>query len=127
MSQGYSLSSDARATVVSGEPYWDSLAQFTGDRGLIADGYAPSAMTASGYYYTKDFVEPAFNRVFLDESAANTFANAKHLSVGKSGLAKMVQIYGPYTAAMGDSAINSNKQYGRGYKSSGQFDLGKAN
>tara|TARA_R110002110_G_scaffold281573_2_gene496138 strand:- start:2353 stop:6099 length:3747 start_codon:yes stop_codon:yes gene_type:complete len=85
-------------------------------------------LTTSGFYYASEMLEGGGSpRIFLDESAANTFANAKHLAVGKSGLARMVSIYGPYTCPEGDSSINASKQYGRGYKSSSQFNLGKEN
>jgi len=127
MSQGYSLSSDARATVVSGEPYWDSLSQFTGDRGLAASGYAPSAMTASGYYYTKDFVQPAFNRVHIDESAANLFANAKNAATGKSNRPKLVTIFDSQQVESGDDMSVSSSPYGVGVRSLNNFDLNKRN
>jgi len=127
MSQGYSLSADASATVVSGEPYWDSLAQFTGDRGLVADGYAPTVMTASGYYYTKDFVEPAFNRVFLDESAANMFGNAKNAATGKSNRPKLVTIFDSQRVESGDDMSVSSSPYGVGVRSLNNFDLNKRN
>ena len=63
-------------------------------------------ISASGYYYGKDMVtNPYFQRVILDESAANTFANAKHCAVGKSNNARLVSIYYPYTDIdAGDSA-----------------------
>jgi hypothetical protein len=51
----------------------------------------------SGYYYSNEMVtNPSNARIILDESAAETFANAKHCSAGKSNLAKTVNIYYPY-------------------------------
>ena len=63
-------------------------------------------ISPSGYYYGKDMVtNPYFQRVILDESAANVFANAKHCAVGKSNNARLVSIYYPYTEIeAGDSA-----------------------
>lgn len=60
----------------------------------------------SGYYYGKDMVvNSQYQRVLLDESAANTFANAKHCAAGKSNAAKTVSIYYPYRLVnQGDSA-----------------------
>jgi hypothetical protein len=60
----------------------------------------------SGYYYGEDMViNSQYQRVLLDESAANTFANAKHCAAGKSNAAKTVAIYYPYRSVnQGDSA-----------------------
>ena len=64
------------------------------------------SIEASGYYYGEDIVtNPGFLRVFVDNSAADTFANAKHCSVGKSNNAKVVSITLPYSLVnFGDSA-----------------------
>jgi hypothetical protein len=49
--------------------------------------------------------DPYTYRAILDESAANTFANAKHCAVGKSNNAMVVSIYYPYDDVnTGDSA-----------------------
>lgn len=57
----------------------------------------------SGYYYSEDIVCNSSNaRIVLDESAAETFANAKHCAAGKSNLAKTVSIYYPYHGDTGD-------------------------
>lgn len=60
----------------------------------------------SGYYYGEDIViNPLDQNVMLDESAANTFANAKHCAAAKSNTAKKVAIYYPYYSVnQGDSA-----------------------
>ena len=85
---------------------------------LICSGFASSiylncrqrntagTIQPSGYYYGKDMVIDALTQnVILDESAANTFANAKHCASGKSNAAKKVAIYYPYTQVnQGDSA-----------------------
>tara|TARA_R110000824_G_scaffold62437_2_gene165357 strand:- start:5622 stop:9242 length:3621 start_codon:yes stop_codon:yes gene_type:complete len=102
--------------------YRHNLAQL----GQLATG-SNAGLGTSGFYYASEMLGEANPTIYLEESAANTFANAKHLSVGKSGLAKKVHIYQPYTTQEGDSAKNANKQYGRGYRSSSQFDLGKGN
>jgi hypothetical protein len=64
------------------------------------------AIQPSGYYYGEDMViNSQYQRVLLDESAANTFANAKHCAAGKSNAAKTVAIYYPYRLVnQGDSA-----------------------
>lgn len=88
-----------------------------------------NSLVASGFYYASSMVEsPATIRALLDDSAANTFANAKHNTVGKSGLARLVSMYFPYTDVYGgDSAKSSTKQYGKGVKSVNTFDLEKDN
>jgi hypothetical protein len=86
-------------------------------------------LEASGFYYASSIAAtPNLIKAKLDDSAANTFANSKHNTVGKSGLAKQVVIYFPYTNTYGgDSANSSAKQYGRGVKSINNFDLDKNN
>jgi hypothetical protein len=127
MSQGYSLSGNVSAVSVSGDPWWDSLKQFTGDRhSLAASGFCPSAFAASGYYYTKDFVAPAFTRVFLDESASNLFGNAKNASTGKSNRPKLVTIFDSKRIESGDDMSVSGAG-GAGLHSLASFDLNKRN
>ena len=77
----------------------------------------------SGFYYGSGVMDTAgFSRVILDESAANTFANAKHCAAGKSGNARLVSIYYPYIAVdQGDS----NPNYG--IASVNMFDIEREN
>jgi hypothetical protein len=63
-----------------------------------------------------------YTRVLLDESAAETFANAKHASVGKSGNAKLVSIYYPYNSVVLGSSYTDT-----GVKSPNTFDLQRDN
>jgi hypothetical protein len=76
----------------------------------------------SGYYYGSSIMSNnGFIRISLDESAAETFANAKHCSVGKSGNAKLTSIHYPYTSKFGSS-------YGAlGIKSVNLFDIERDN
>lgn len=94
----------------------------------LLTGNAPN-LFLSGYYYGSSIVaNPKGIRALLDESAANTFANAKHCSVGKSGLAKLVNIYHPYEDYEGgESASVSFKQLGNGLLSVNVFDLKRKN
>ena len=127
MSQGYSLSGDASALSVSGDPWWDSLKQFTGERGPETSSYVPTGWAASGYYYTDDFVAPAFTRVFLDESASNMFANAKNASTGTSRRPKLVTIFDSRIVPQGDGTSVSGINDGVGIHSLNNFDLNKRN
>lgn len=70
--------------------------------------------------------DPYSTRVFLDESASNTFANAKHCAVGKSGAPKIVSIYYPYITAFGDSNV-INKVVATGLSNLNSFDLTRDN
>jgi len=98
---------------------------------LVASG---NGVTTSAFYYASAVVSnPREIRALLDESAANLFANAKHNTVGKSGLAKTVAIYYPYYEFAGgdtvvlDNNISGGKPRGRGIGSLNTFDLEKWN
>lgn len=86
-------------------------------------------IVASGFYYGSSIINnPNYVRAILDESAGDTFANARHCTVGKSGMSKVVFIYLPYTDTyLGDSAINSVKNKGKGFRSTNSFDLERDN
>lgn len=89
----------------------------------------PSAVRTDGFIYASSIVlNPFTQRILLDDSAANTFANSKHNTVGKSGLAKTVAIYFPYNDVYGgDSANAATRTRGHGVKSVNTFDLDKDN
>ena len=89
----------------------------------------PTSLTLSdtGFYYANNLVHnPDSVKAYLDDSAANTFANAKHNSVGKSNLANAVAIYDPYYNVFGGDSL-SEKDYGNGVASVNNFDLKKVN
>ena len=87
-----------------------------------------TSSVASGFYYASSMVsDPRTVNIILDESAANIFANAKHNSVGKSGLAKKVSIYFPYYNYSGGEGVEGAKNRGDGFKSSNIFNLDKDN
>ena len=57
----------------------------------------------SGFYYGSSMVYSPNNiKCILDESASNTFANAKHCGVGKSGLPKLVSLISSTRNVAGD-------------------------
>jgi hypothetical protein len=82
-----------------------------------------NVIAASGFYYGSGIMDTNGHlRVMLDESAAETFANAKHCAAGKSGNARLVSIYYPYTVANnGDSRNN------KGVVSVNLFDIERDN
>jgi len=96
---------------------------------MLLQRNSSNSIVPSGYYYCSAMIDnPSRVRAYLDESAAETFANAKHCSVGKSGLPKLVSIYFPYNdTKLGDSAKNSVKVFGNGIKSLNVFDIERDN
>lgn len=116
--QGYQPSSNLRLTKlinpssIGYQPFMQSLQR--NSAGVI---------DSSGYYYAKDMMfNPYEIRVILDESASDTFANAKHCSIGKSNIPKVVGIYSNRTeVGYGDMASI------RGIPSVNIFDLERNN
>ena len=115
--QGYQFSSNLVAPGTVSAQYTSLLQKSAG------------VLQPSGFYYASSMVFSPFTyKALLEDSAANTFANAKHNSVGKSGLAKVVSIYYPFTGSYGgDSADGDTKEYGAGLRSVNNFDLKKIN
>ena len=115
-SQGYNFSGPLIASATDASSQYISLLQRDWDDDIHASGfYYASAMVAS----------PETTKAVLDDSALNTFANAKHNMVGKSGLAKVVQGYYS-TSAFGGESYNEY-EYGQGLASINNFDLKKGN
>ena len=123
LSQGYFLSGTCSGyeSVASGI----HLDLFT----VSGNASDPSATFAvSGYYHPSSFVDSSYaQRVLLDESASNTFANAKHCSVELLGRPRLVTIYRATTTPEGESASPVTDGFGRGFKSSNIFDLKRDN
>lgn len=112
-SQGYQPSA---GVVCSGEP--SSLYKFALQRN------SSNAITASGFYYGSSIMDTNGHlRVILDKSAAETFANAKHCSAGKSGNAKLTSIYYPYT----EVSFGDTNQDNTGVASVNMFDIERDN
>jgi len=91
------------------------------------DGIFDSLWT-SGFYYCEEFVDDNPTQCLLDESAANTFANAKNASIGMSGRPKKVTIYRARASdQIGAEANEGNASATVGFKSSNIFDLKRDN
>ena len=91
-----------------------------------------AAITTSGHFQVSAlFPDVDRNQVVLDESAANTFANAKHCSTDYSGRKKFVTINRATTSVHGEghapdvTSDNSLSGLGSGFKSSNVFDIGR--
>ena len=91
--------------------------------------FSPEYYTISdaGFYYASSMVHsPKTVKAVLDDSAMNTFANAKHNTVNKSGLANVVTRYDPYKTGIGGDST-SDKDSGKGVASVNNFNLRKLN
>ena len=126
-SQGYQLSANAIAgnsSDFNASAHHFSLLKHTDQVNESGD------IVPSGYYYASEMVyNPHTVKAVLDESASNLFANAKHNSVGKSNLAKVVHIYYPYRESPigGDSYSETDTGSTLGLASVNNFDLEKNN
>jgi len=86
-----------------------------------------SEISGAGFHYASSMVHsPKTIKAVLDDSAMNTFANAKHNTVNKSGLANVVARYDPYQSGYGGDST-SVKTSGRGVASVNNFNLRKLN
>jgi hypothetical protein len=119
--------------IIEGRPY-QQVAQGYNPSGNVAV-YSASAASAlyeelatSGFIYASALTEPSFNRIRLDESAANTFANAKHAAQGKYGTNKLVTIYKAIRQPTGEG-YDADKVagHGQGFLSANIFDLDRNN
>ena len=118
-SQGYNFSGDL---VASSTTYLDASSQYLS----VFQRDENYNIQPSGFYYASAMVAGADSiKAFLEDSALNTFANAKHNMVGKSGLAKVVEGYYDNNGIGGD-ALNVYP-YGNGLASVNNFDLKKDN
>lgn len=114
--QGYNFSGNLSAPgTVSGE--------YT--KAIFSPTYYDTSDT--GFHYASAMVHsPKTVKAVLDDSAMNTFANAKHNTVNKSGLANVVTRYEPFDTGFGGDST-SNKDSGKGVASVNNFNLRKLN
>ena len=117
--QGYSFSGNL---IASSSDDFVASSQYTSVLQRDANG----VIQTSGFYYPSSMMAGATTiKAVLDDSALNAFANAKHNTVGKSGLAKVVEGYYATIAPKGDSY--NDYTYGKGLASINNFDLKKDN
>ena len=124
--QGYACSGDVSAINNNGAT-WENVSSIFPDLG--ASAYINSLPAdqqvendASSFYYTSAMVatdcEP---RIWLDESAMNSFANAKNGTLGTSGRKKLFSYYKAITDSTGEAFFNTSRATGIG--SINLFDL----
>ena len=134
-SQGYNLSAPVSALLLEGGDSVSSLYPDLLKLSYDSDGDGiPNELWTSGFYYCKEFVEDNPTQCFLDESAGDTFANAKNASLGSSGRPRKVIIYRARSDDSAGAAVNRGSEAYQGdrdvtvgYKSSNIFDLGRDN
>ena len=87
-----------------------------------------SGINASQFIHVSSILDPSFkDRIRLDESAANTFANARHCASTKSGRNAVVTIYRAGTGLGGIASDGGVANMGKGFKSADIFDLRRNN
>lgn len=112
VAQGYNLSGGAIMNNIGGDL-----------SSIYVDGGTSS-------FFASSFIDPSFARqIVLDESAANTFSNAKHNAVAKSGRTPLVTIIkvADKTSPGSQAFDASGGGYGKGLKSLEIFDLRRDN
>lgn len=124
---GYVSGTGAGGAAYYGAPY-QMLAQGYNPSGNLIGSSAfdaiYSGISTSAFYYVSAMLDPGYrNRVRLDESAADTFANARHNALGRSGRIPLVTIYRSLTTPGGQQYDADLAGYGKGFKSAELFDL----
>jgi len=129
--QGYNCSAPLSALVPTGETNasgdFPDLLRLSYDSD--GDGI-PDQLWTSGFYYCSEMLDDNPSQCILDESAARTFANSQHASVGLAGTPRRVTLI----RARSDSADNRGSEAytgdtsgSLGFKSAAIFDLSRDN
>ena len=84
-------------------------------------------ISTSGYYYPSSMLPTEVASIWLDESAANIFANAKHCNTAYSATKKLVNIYNASLAENGESFVGDVEGEGLGFRTSNIFDSKRNN
>lgn len=115
--QGYGTSGDT-----------SSLESFSAlDYALLQDQDGLVAAT-SGVYLPSSMMDYGHEkRVMLDESAANTFANAKNGTIPWSARGRLCTVYRATIAQYGEGFATTTSGLGIGFKSSNVFDIRRDN
>ena len=124
--QGYAASSDCSATptYILSSIYNELAFSAYQDNKLSMLNARPTANYASSYFYTSAMLSPDIqNNIWFDESAMNTFANAKNGTLSTSGRQKIVSYYKAIKEYPGESFWASTGGGGLGLGSVNLFDL----
>ena len=83
---------------------------------------------ASSFFYGYEMTDKSTrNRVRLDDSAMNVWANAKNATLGTSGRNKLVTYYRALIAPQGEGFDADQIGHGLGFLSANEFDLNRKN
>jgi len=126
IAQGYNPSGDCSAINNQGDT-WENVSSVYQDLGFSA--YIESLPedqrvqnVASSFFYTSALLaDGTSSRIWLDESALNTFANAKNGLLSTSGRKKIFNYYNPKSVYPGEGFNKTTE--GKGFGSAGLFDL----
>ena len=128
LAQGYNPSRDCSTT----DPTTvSSIYNALGFQTAASDSGQPLSTT---FFYASAMLDDSYvNRIWLDDSAMNTFANAKNAAKGTSGRVKLVSYYRAttakygesYTGEWGNTTEGDRKGYGLGFRSSNIFDFNR--
>jgi hypothetical protein len=118
---GYATQAFAQGYNVSGN--LSALVEVSGVYGKILRITDSGELSGAGYYYSNEFVKTDPNLIMLDESAANTFANAKNGAMGTSNRPQICTIYSAYTGITGEGKLPSGDSYVSGFRSPNVFDI----
>lgn len=113
LAQGYFLSGDCSAASGTSTDVHYSLYRVDPNT---------SSLESSGYYHVSSFCRPDSYNIMLDETGANTFANAKNASLEILGRPKLVNIYTPTTRIDGEANTCDTSGFGLGFISTNIFD-----
>tara|TARA_R100000951_G_scaffold65649_2_gene55388 strand:- start:7850 stop:11257 length:3408 start_codon:yes stop_codon:yes gene_type:complete len=92
--QGYNCSAPLSALAPSGEINASGYAPDLLKLSYDSDGDGvPDSLWTSGFYYCAEIIEENPTQCVLEESAADTFANARNASVGLAGRPRKTTIY----------------------------------
>ena len=94
------------------------------DQDRPRNGITPDKLDTSGFMYQNRFVRDTADQILLDESAANTFANAKNGAMGTSNRSRLCTIYHSDTQTGGAAADTNDRDFGPvGFRTTNIFDL----
>jgi len=118
LSQGYLLSGTCSALTTMSSMYPNLL----NERSHAENG---GVLVTSGYYYPDSMAATTKPSVWLSESAASIFANARHCSTDYSNRIKYVNIYDSdvNVHSQGEITTGFTEGYGLGFRTSNIFDL----
>ena len=129
--QGYNCSAPLSALVPTGQTNASGEHPDLLKLSYDSDGDGiPDQLWTSGFYYCDEMLEENPTQCMLDESAAETFANAKNASVGMAGRPKKVTLYRARNDAAGNRGSESytgDTSGSLGFKSAAIFDLSRDN